>query len=306
MELLFCPKCGSSNLNAHKTENTVVFLGAVNSGLVDKLIDERDSDKIHIICLGCASRYKLGELSKTKKNNQQLNKTYSRDNLISTMHYTCQNCKELNTSTGAKSRCIKCDHINILYESHGDLTIPIITFSALGVAVMFFIFFAFRTCNDTASESTNIAPIKKQQLQQSQIEVVVPEYKIIHTNTTYCNYEVLIGPVDLNTIEYKSDVKLILDDLAKSHGSTNFHAYFYDNQQAADLNYNDLELGEGISKKEGEFVNCHIVAVYSNFGDGRYFISYFENIPSDKRRKHKAWRDAFNQSDFNAGYTPNR
>jgi hypothetical protein len=304
LRTLFCPHCGSSKLNAHKknTDDTVVFLGSVNNDLVGKLPDESESN--YILCLGCARRYKLEELINSKPNTQR-NKV--NDIVRKSIHYTCQNCNELNKAeiNESKHKCIKCGHINILMESKGKYGFNMRLFSIIGVALLMFLFFYSRmSISSTVIQDQNVISEFPEAAKDDSIQAAVPEYKVLHTNTTYCNYEVLIGEINLNGIDYKSDIKRILDEIAKMHGSTKFHAYFYDNQKAADLNYSDLELGQRLSNKENEFVNYHLVATYGDFGDDRYFISFFENIPSVNRNKYKAWREAYNESDFKEGYTP--
>ncbi len=130
------------------------------------------------------------------------------------------------------------------------------------------------------------------------------KYKIIKGKTSYSDYEILIDPVDLNSTEYKKDIQGIIDDVAHSYKS-DFTAYFYDDPKAADLNYADLELGKQLTKTENDLVNNHIVAIFGKDVDGTVRVNYFENVPEEKRNKHKAWKEAFDESEFNSGYKPN-
>lgn len=131
----------------------------------------------------------------------------------------------------------------------------------------------------------------------------VPEYKVLHRKTSFCDFEVLINPMSLDNTNYKGDIEAILDDIASKEKTTSFIAWFYDNAQAAALNYGDLAGGKQLSPSEKKLVNDHIVATYGN-SSGNYFISYFENIDAKKRNEHIAWKEAYNEDDVKNGYTP--
>ncbi|MBS1689115.1 MAG: hypothetical protein JSS96_10350 [Bacteroidetes bacterium] len=131
----------------------------------------------------------------------------------------------------------------------------------------------------------------------------VPEYKVLHRKTSFCDFEILIDPVTLDNISYKGDVEAILDDIASKEKTTSFIAWFYDNAQAAALNYSDLAAGRQLSQSEKKLVNDHIVAKYGTLSDN-HSISYFENVDSEKRNEHIAWKEAFNEDDVKYGYTP--
>ena len=133
-----------------------------------------------------------------------------------------------------------------------------------------------------------------------------PKYKILRSYQVLHiinQYDILINPVNLNAIIYKKDVEAILDDMAKKLGTTEFYANIYDNPKAAELNYNDLELGKHLSKSETKLVNYHIVANYDNTA-GYFGIGYFINIAAENRGGCIAWKEAFNENDFNNGYKP--
>jgi uncharacterized protein YcfL len=139
---------------------------------------------------------------------------------------------------------------------------------------------------------------------QNRKPIIVPKYKIVHTGTSYSDLDVLIHPINLNNIDYKSNVEAILDDIATKRHDINFRAYFYDNEQASELNYIDLEKGKRLTKLQNDLVNKHIIATFGKEEDGEVRISYFENIDEDTRKQYTAWAQAFNQAEFDRGFTP--
>jgi hypothetical protein len=166
------------------------------------------------------------------------------------------------------------------------------------------------SCGDISTEeksaTTNVSPPSPHYADTSvhKPERPAPKYTIIRNGSTYTDYEVLIDPVDLNSIAYKKDVKAIIDDIAYSRQQSSFTASIYDDAKAAELYHRRREEGQGLNPKETELVNKHIVAMYTKDFDGVRRISYFENVPADEKSAHKAWKDAFNQKEFNRGYKP--
>lgn len=136
------------------------------------------------------------------------------------------------------------------------------------------------------------------------VAVSVPKYKIVRTATSYSDYDVVISPIDLNSVKYKADINLILDDIATKTQKSIFTAYIFDNRDAAELNYLDLAKGERLSKSQNEIVNRHLIDVFGKDIDGTVRNSYFIGIPADKRIQHAASEKAFDDAEFNLGYMP--
>ncbi len=169
--------------------------------------------------------------------------------------------------------------------------------------------------------------IKKQELDKSNSSgfadvtdhttTKTPNYKILHSdydngNTVY-EYSILISPVNLNTVSYKSDVKAILDDIAKQKGTVDFIAWVYDNPKAATLNYNDLNNGQRLSSLEKKTVNEHLVAVYEgklvdrygkqNETGSTYTIDFYMGLDASEVGQHTAWKES---SKGDRNYLPNQ
>jgi hypothetical protein len=131
-----------------------------------------------------------------------------------------------------------------------------------------------------------------------------PKYSIVRSGSSYADYEVLIDPVELESLSYKKDVEAIVDDLADLKKRSSFTAMIYDNANAAELYYRRREEGQVLTSKENELVNQHIVAQYIRDLDGVMRISYFDYVPPEQKSRHKAWKEAFNQEEFRKGYRP--
>ena len=156
-----------------------------------------------------------------------------------------------------------------------------------------------------AKETGNRDPSSQQPAPvQAKAKKVIPKYKIVRQNTTYCDYSVLISAVNLNNLNYKDSVKAIVDDLARKSGSTVFQLWVFDSKEAEALNYLDLEKGVRLTKAQNKFVNNHWVAEFGKDIDGEVRIGYFINVPAEERKQHVAWEGAFNEVDFENGYTP--